>query len=74
MAIDANIAVSPGRITHLASGEHAGLAMIVNTTGERAFVWSIVLLDEKCVERWRVVVDDDVVAKVGWSSISRSWR
>ena len=64
IAIDASIAVAPSRVIHMAAGETGALAVLLHTVGERAFEWSILLLDEKGAERRRFAVDADIVAAV----------
>lgn len=60
---EATLAVTPGRITHMASGADGSLAIM--TVGTANWIWTIILLDPKGAERKRIVVDDDLVKQVG---------
>jgi hypothetical protein len=58
---EATISVSPGRVTHMASGPDGSLAVITEAPGRTTnWIWTIVLLDPKGAEKKRIVIDDEL--------------
>lgn len=63
--VEATVSIAPGRITHMAASPSGALALLVSAAGATSLTWTLVVLDAHGVERKRVRIEDDVVAKVG---------
>ena len=64
LVTEATIAVTPARITHMASGADGSLAVMTTVAGQTGWIWTLILLDPKGAEKKRIVIDDEVAAQI----------
>lgn len=72
LVTEATLAVTPGRITHMASSADGSLAVMTSAPGGKGWIWTLILLDPKGTEKKRIVIDDDLTTQV-WVDLNAAF-